>query len=71
MFKNETGEIALLSGNFVSTSVLACCSFWDIPIIVEARNRDPVAVLRSLDDSQVKTRIAQYEALYNGKGNTA
>ncbi|MEM3378714.1 MAG: hypothetical protein QW674_07215 [Candidatus Bathyarchaeia archaeon] len=30
---------------------------------------NPVAVLRSLDDdSHVKTRLAQYEALNNGKG---
>ena len=33
------------------------------------RRGEPVAVLRSIDDdSHVKTRIAQYEALKNGKG---
>lgn len=69
MFENEIGEIVLTSGNFISTSVLACCGFWGIPIVVLTRNHKPIAVLRSLDDdSYVRTRIAQYEALYNGKG---
>ena len=69
LFENEIGEIVVSSGNFISTSVLASCGFWDIPIIVKTRNGNPVAVLRSLDDdSHVKTRIAQYEALHNGKG---
>jgi len=37
--------------------------------MVLTRNHKPVAILRSLDDdSHVKTRIAQYEALKNGKG---
>lgn len=69
LFENEIGEIVVSSGNFISTSVLASCGFWDIPVIVKTRNGNPVAVLRSLDDdSHVKTRIAQYEALHNGKG---
>jgi len=69
LFENEVGEITITSGNFISTSVLACCGFWNIPIIVKTRNGKPVAILRSLDDdSHVKTRIAQYEALQNGKG---
>ena len=69
LFENEIGEIVVSSGNFISTSVLASCGFWDIPIIVKTRNGNPVAILRSLDDdSHVKTRIAQYEALHNGKG---
>jgi CRISPR/Cas system-associated endonuclease Cas1 len=68
LFENEIGEIVVSSGNFISTSVLASCGFWDIPIIVKTRNGNPVAVLRSLDDdSHVKTRIAQYEALHNVK----
>jgi len=71
MFENEIGEIVVSSGNFISTSVLASCGFWDIPVIVKTRNGNPVAVLRSLDDdSHVKTRLAQYEALHNGKGVT-
>lgn len=69
LFENEIGEIVVSSGNYVSTSVLASCGFWDIPVLVCTRNHKPVAFLRSLDDdSHVKTRIAQYEALKNGKG---
>lgn len=69
LFENEIGEIEVSSGNFVSTSVLASCGFWNIPIIVKTRNGNPVAVLRSLDDdTRVKTRIAQYEAWHSGKG---
>ena len=69
LFENEIGEIVLTSGNFISTSVLASCGFWDIPVVVLTRNHKPVAILRSLDDdSHVNTRIAQYEALKNGKG---
>ena len=69
LFENEVGEIAVTSGNFISTSVLASCGFWNIPVVVKTRNGNPVAILRSLDDdSHVKTRIAQYEVLHNGKG---
>ena len=69
MFESEIGEIQITSGNFVSSSVLASCGFWSIPIVVLSRNLKPVAVLRSLDDDEhIKTRIAQYEALKNGKG---
>ena len=69
LFENEIGEIDVTSGNYISTGVLASCGFWNIPIIVKTRNGRPVAVLRSLDDdAHVKTRIAQYEALHNGKG---
>lgn len=69
LFENEIGEISIASGNLISTSVLASCGFWNIPIIVKTRSGKPVAILRSLDDdSHVKTRIAQYEALTSGKG---
>lgn len=69
LFENEIGEIVLTSGNCISTGVLASCGFWDIPIVVKTKMGNPVAVLRSLDDdSHVKTRLAQYEALNNAKG---
>jgi len=69
LFENETGEIVLSSGNSINTSVLASCGFCDIPVLVLTRNHKTVAVFRGLDDdSHVKTRIAQYEALKNGKG---
>jgi len=69
LFENEIGEVILKSGNFVSTSALANLGFWGINVIIQTRNGNPVAVLKPLDDdSHVKTRIAQYEALKNGKG---
>jgi CRISPR-associated protein Cas1 len=71
MFDNEIGEIVLTSGNAISTSVLASCGFWNIPIVIMTRSHKPIAVLRSLDDDEhVKTRLAQYEAYKNGKAIT-
>ncbi len=69
MFESEIGEIIITSGNYISSSVLASCGFWEIPIVVMTKNLKPVAVLRSLDDDErVKTRLAQYESIKNGKG---
>jgi len=69
LFENEIGEVVLKSGNFVSTSALASLGFWGINVVIQTRNGNPVAVLKPLDDdSHVKTRIAQYEALKNEKG---
>jgi CRISPR-associated protein Cas1 len=69
MFESEIGEIIITSGNFISSSVLASCGFWEIPIVVMTKNLKPIAVLRSLDDDEhTKTRICQYEAIKNGKG---
>jgi len=71
MFDNEIGEIVLTSGNAISTSALASCGFWNIPIVIMTRNHKPIAVLRSLDDDEhIKTRLAQYEAYKNGKAIT-
>jgi len=71
MFENEIGEIIVSSGNFISTSVLASCGFWSIPLTVMTKNLKPIAVLRSLDDDEyIKTRLAQYEAYKNGKAIT-
>ncbi|MEM3458793.1 MAG: CRISPR-associated endonuclease Cas1 [Candidatus Bathyarchaeia archaeon] len=64
----EIGEVVLMSGNMVSTGVLASFGYWDIDVLVATRNGKPVAILKSLDDdSHVKTRICQYEAFKNGK----
>lgn len=68
LFDNEISEIQIRSGNMISAGVLATCGFWGIPVTVLTSRGHPVAVLRSLnDDSHVKTRIAQYESLHNGK----
>jgi len=69
LFESEIGEIQLKSGNMVSTGALASCGFWGIDCLFLTQKGRPVAMLRSLDDdSHVKTRISQYEALKNEKG---
>lgn len=48
---------------------MATCAFWGIDLVILTQRGNPVAFLKSLEDeSHVKTRIAQYEALKNGKG---
>lgn len=69
LFENEIGEVPIRIGNSVSSAALATCAFWGIDLLILTQRGNPVAYLRSLDDdSHVKTRIAQYEALKNGKG---
>jgi len=44
--------------------------FWGIDVLVTTQRGRPVAMMKSLnDDSHVVTRVAQYDALTNGKGN--
>lgn len=67
-FETEVGEVVLTSGNMVSTGALANFGFWGIDVLIATRKGEPIAMLKSLDDdSHVATRIAQYEALKNGK----
>jgi CRISPR-associated protein Cas1 len=48
---------------------LASCGFWGIDCLFLTQKGRPVAMLKSLDDdSHVKTRVCQYEALKNEKG---
>jgi CRISPR-associated protein Cas1 len=69
LFENEIGEVHVRIGNSVSSAALATCAFWGIDLLILTQRGNPVAFLKSLDDeSHVKTRIAQYEALKNGKG---
>jgi len=69
LFENEIGEVVLKSGNAVSTGALASMGFWGIDVLILTRKGKPVAMLSGLDDdSHVKTRACQYEALKNGKG---
>ncbi len=66
---NRVGIVEIRSGNTVSSGALATCGFWDIPVLFETSRGHPVAILRSLyDDSHVKTRVCQYDALRNEKG---
>ena len=69
LFEKEIGEVVLRSGNMVSTGALASLGFWDVDVMVLTQRGRPVAIMKSLDDdSHVKTRLCQYQALSNGKG---
>ena len=69
LFEKEIGEVVLKSGNMVSTGALASLGFWDIDVLVLTQKGRPVAMLKSFDDdSHVKTRLCQYEAVNNDKG---
>jgi CRISPR-associated protein Cas1 len=68
LFENEIGEIQIRSGNMVSSGALATCGFWGIDCMFLTQKGRPVAILKSLDDdSHVKTRMCQYEALKDGR----
>ena len=68
LFENEIGEVIMKSGNAVSTGALASMGFWGIDALIMTQKGKPVAMLKSLDDdSHVKTRICQYEALKDGR----
>lgn len=69
LFEKQLKEVVLRSGNMVSTGALASLGFWDVDTLILTQKGKPVAMLRSLDDdSHVKTRVCQYQALENGKG---
>jgi len=66
--RTEIGEVILKSGNAVSTGALASMGFWGIDALITTQKGKLVVMLRSLDDdSHVKTRICQYEALKDGR----
>lgn len=68
LFENQIGEVILKSGNSVSTGALASLGFWGIDTVIMTQKGKPVAMLRSLDDdSHVKTRVCQYEALKDNR----
>ena len=68
-FENEIGEASLKSGSYVSVDALIDLALWNIDTYIMTRRNRVVAVLRNLeDDNHVERRIAQYEALTNGKG---
>ena len=68
-FEKEIGECVLRSGNYVSVDALIDLALWNIDTYIMTRGNRVVAVLKNLeDDSHVKTRIAQYRALENGRG---
>jgi CRISPR-associated protein Cas1 len=68
-FEKEIGECVLKSGNYVSVDALIDLALWNIDTYIMTRKNRTVAILKNLeDDSHVKTRICQYQALENGKG---
>jgi CRISPR-associated protein Cas1 len=68
-FQKEIGEAVLKSGSYVSVDALIDLALWDIDTYIVTKRNCVVAVLKNLeDDSHVKTRLCQYEALRNGKG---
>lgn len=69
LFENEIGEVQIRIGNSVSSAALATLAFWQIDTLVLSKRGNPIAYLKALDDdSHIETRIAQYEALKNGRG---
>ena len=69
LFEGEVGSVTLKTGSLVSVGALATCGFFGINVLIMTQRGNPVAILKSLeDDSHVKTRVNQYEALKNGKG---
>jgi CRISPR-associated protein Cas1 len=68
-FQKEIGEAVLKSGSYVSVDALIDLALWNIDTYIMTKRNRVVAVLKNLeDDSHVKTRVCQYEALSNGKG---
>jgi CRISPR-associated protein Cas1 len=68
LFENQVGEVQVKIGNSISRGALATCAFWEIDLLILTQRGNPVAYLRSLDDdSHVKTRLCQYEALKDGR----
>jgi CRISPR-associated protein Cas1 len=64
----DLGEIELSEGNVITTGALTYCALWFIDVAITTRFGEPVAYLKNfLDDSNVNTRIQQYESLRNGK----
>jgi CRISPR-associated endonuclease Cas1 len=67
-FEKEIGEAVLKSGSYVSVDALIDLALWNIDTYIMTRHNRVVAVLKNLeDDSHVETRVAQYQALSNGK----
>jgi CRISPR-associated protein Cas1 len=68
-FEKQVGECVLQSGSYVSVDALIDLALWNIDTYIVTKRNRVVAVLKNLeDDSHVKTRLCQYEALSNGKG---
>jgi CRISPR-associated protein Cas1 len=68
LFENEIGEVQIKMGNSVSSGALATLAFWGIDTLITTQRGAPVGYLRAIDDdSHVKTRVCQYEAIKSGR----
>ena len=68
-FEKEIGECVLKSGSYVSVDALIDLALWNIDTYIMTKRNRVVAILKNLeDDSHVKTRVSQYQAIENGKG---
>ena len=68
-FEKQIGECVLVSGSYVSVDALIDLALWNIDTYVMNKHNRVVAFLKNLeDDSHVKIRVSQYQALDNGKG---
>jgi CRISPR-associated protein Cas1 len=68
-FEKEIGECVLKSGSYVSVDALIDLMLWNIDTYIMTRHNRVVGFLKNVeDDSHVKTRVAQYQAVENGKG---
>jgi CRISPR-associated protein Cas1 len=69
LVENQISEIQIRSGNTISSGAIVKAAFWKIDVLFLTQRGNPIAVLKSLsDDSHVRTRVCQYEALTSGKG---
>jgi len=68
-FEKEIGECVLKSGSYVSVDALIDLMLWNIDTYIMTRHNRVVGFLKNVeDDSHVRTRVCQYQALENGKG---
>jgi CRISPR-associated protein Cas1 len=68
LIENDIGEVILKSGCLVSVGALASLGFFEVDVLIMTRNNKPVATLRPLNyDSNVKTRLMQYDAYHNSE----
>ena len=62
-------QVVLSSGNTLSTTALAFCSFYNIDVLLISKSGKPLSLLMPLkSESRAKTRIKQYQAYSNHKG---
>ena len=67
----KVDNVYLFEGNSLSTSALTLCASYDIPVFVLSRTGKLLSSnypFNENGEARVKTRLAQYESLNNGKG---